>query len=573
MRCLSSPKTSNRSPNLRSRFQFILAFFTALICAVASAQTWTPNAQELDIANRLKTTSGQHRAFLAFDPILSRVARERATDLAKRGYFDHINPDGHGANYLVRQAGYVLPSYYPADGNNIESIAGGQPDAASAWSDWMNSPEHKTHLLGELSFFAAQTSYGVGYYEDPAAPYRYYWVVITAPPMPASAALAILAPGEGASMPEGAVVISGTTSGSPSAASVQISVENAGGSSTWIAASGTASWSASLNNLAPGTNTLRVRSLAGDGTVLAQQSRAVFYSVMRPITVRVVGSGNVGKFDGTTLRELTHNYTITATPDADWLFAGWSGSWSGAQPVRTFTMEVGIDATATFIPNPFLPLRGLYSGLIGGVSDDHGSRGLLRLQLGGLGGFSGRVFFGGQSYVAAGQFDLSGKAVVALARDGTVPLKLKLTLDPAGKITGVVKDGTTFINLAATPARQTGDTIAAYAGTYSFTLAADPANTDPAVPHTDGSGTAVIGADGLATISGTLADGRPFSRAAWLAADGTLAFYSPLNSGAGSLTGMLTFTASPQTAVSGALRWHKPARAGEPAFDTTLGVR
>jgi uncharacterized protein YkwD len=84
-----------------------------------------------------------------------------------------------GANYLVRQAGYVLPSSYPSDGNNLESIAAGYPTAAATWSGWMDSPDHKRHLLGEIDFFAAQTSYGIGYYEDPRSPYRTYWVVIT----------------------------------------------------------------------------------------------------------------------------------------------------------------------------------------------------------------------------------------------------------------------------------------------------------------------------------------------------------------------------------------------------------
>ena len=153
-------------------------------CGAATARAWTANAQEQEIANQMIQASGQRRAFLQFDPILAQVARERAADMARRNYFDHINPDGHGANYLVRRAGYVLPPGYPADGNNLESIAAGGSTASVTWSDWMGSAPHKTHLLGELDFFATQTAYGVGYYEDPAAHYRYYWVVITAPPKP-----------------------------------------------------------------------------------------------------------------------------------------------------------------------------------------------------------------------------------------------------------------------------------------------------------------------------------------------------------------------------------------------------
>ena len=116
-------------------FRFLISLAMFLVCAGPSARAWTPNAQELDIANRMKSASGQRRAFLTFDPILSQVARERAADMARRGYFDHTNPDGHGVNYLVRRAGYILPSSYPSDGNNLESIAAGGSTASVTWSD------------------------------------------------------------------------------------------------------------------------------------------------------------------------------------------------------------------------------------------------------------------------------------------------------------------------------------------------------------------------------------------------------------------------------------------------------
>ena len=195
---------------------------------IATARAWVPNAQEIEIANRLAQTSGQRREILQFDSTLAQVARERAMDLAKRRYFSHTNPDGHGVNYLVRKAGYVLPDWYPGDGNNLESIAAGGATVSVTWSDWMGSPDHKKHLLGEIDFFAEQTSYGVGYYEDASAPYRYYWVVLTAPPTPRTATVNIVSPAEGALVAEGAVVVSGT---SVDASSVQISVENASGSS------------------------------------------------------------------------------------------------------------------------------------------------------------------------------------------------------------------------------------------------------------------------------------------------------------------------------------------------------
>lgn len=142
--------------------------------------------EEEDLARYMIEHPEQQRPSLTCHPILAQVARERAEDMARRHYFGHVNPDGYGPNYLVRQAGYVLPSYYDTDpeANNIESIAAGYPTAEAAWNAWMSSEGHRTHLLGLHPFFAEQIEYGVGYAYDPASPYVYYWVVITAKPGP-----------------------------------------------------------------------------------------------------------------------------------------------------------------------------------------------------------------------------------------------------------------------------------------------------------------------------------------------------------------------------------------------------
>ena len=144
------------------------------------------NPEEEQIARFMIEHEQQQRPSLTCHPILARVARERAEDMARRRYFSHTNPDGFGPNYLVRQAGYVLPSYYETapGANNIESIAGGYSTAESAWQCWMNSGGHRTHLLGLDSFYAEQVEYGVGYTYDPTSPYHHYWVVITAKPGP-----------------------------------------------------------------------------------------------------------------------------------------------------------------------------------------------------------------------------------------------------------------------------------------------------------------------------------------------------------------------------------------------------
>jgi uncharacterized protein YkwD len=158
----------------------------AYLPLVAQSPSCSLSPEEQQIALYMIQHPDQQRSSLTCHPILARVARERAEDMAQRRYFGHTNPDGFGPNYLVRQAGYVLPSYYGTepDANNIESIAGGYPTAEATWQGWMGSSGHRDHLLGLNSFWAEQIEYGVGYAYDPTSPYGHYWVVITAKPGP-----------------------------------------------------------------------------------------------------------------------------------------------------------------------------------------------------------------------------------------------------------------------------------------------------------------------------------------------------------------------------------------------------
>jgi uncharacterized protein YkwD len=102
--------------------------------------------------------------------------------MGTRNYFSHTNLDGYGPNYLVQEAGYILPSYYDQllDANNIESICAGSSTASHAWDLLMGSDDHRTHLLGLDPFYALQTDYGIGYAYIPGSTYGHYWVIITA---------------------------------------------------------------------------------------------------------------------------------------------------------------------------------------------------------------------------------------------------------------------------------------------------------------------------------------------------------------------------------------------------------
>jgi len=142
-----------------------------------SDSSWQPNPQEQQVEALFRTDPEQHRQNMTRNDILSSVARVRAEDMAAHNYFSHISLDGHGPNYWVTQAGYVLPAYYAANGNNIESIGLNYSSGDAVWDAWKHSPGHRVHVLAEEDFYATQIDYGIGYAESSNGS---YWVIITA---------------------------------------------------------------------------------------------------------------------------------------------------------------------------------------------------------------------------------------------------------------------------------------------------------------------------------------------------------------------------------------------------------
>lgn len=146
------------------------------------------NAREAELAALLTRDPGQRRTRMTRNALLDSIARGRARDMAARGYFAHVTPEGIGANAIVQRAGYPLPDTYGASpaAHNVESAAAGYPyaGARAAWRGWMGSSGHRTHLLGLHPAFLAQTEFGIGYVYRPDSRKGHYWVVLIAPPPP-----------------------------------------------------------------------------------------------------------------------------------------------------------------------------------------------------------------------------------------------------------------------------------------------------------------------------------------------------------------------------------------------------
>lgn len=157
---------------------FISQASTPVAVPVRSAKCENLNQKEISLSGLIQNYGGQQRPFMVCNSILASTARQKAMDLANRDYFNHTDPDGVGPNSLIRSAGYPLPGFYShdRDGNNVESLAAGYTTAQEAFNAWLESNSHRTHVLGEIEFYAEQVEFGIGYTYLENSTYRHYWV-------------------------------------------------------------------------------------------------------------------------------------------------------------------------------------------------------------------------------------------------------------------------------------------------------------------------------------------------------------------------------------------------------------
>lgn len=101
---------------------------------------------------------------LTQDSALDAAAQGHATYLAQNNTTGHTGRGGSSPSSRIYAAGF--------SGSAVgENVAWGQPDVATAFSDWMNSPGHRAAILNP-AFDRA----GVGYNCRESGPYRHFWV-------------------------------------------------------------------------------------------------------------------------------------------------------------------------------------------------------------------------------------------------------------------------------------------------------------------------------------------------------------------------------------------------------------
>lgn len=120
------------------------------------------NAMSAELMRLMIEDRVQQRKSPKCNELVTKIAQMRADDMVTSGYFSHVDLHGHGSNFYLAQVG-CLPSWYPQDGNTVESITLNYHTPQAAWNALVSSKGHRPHVLGMHPFFAAQVEIGTGY--------------------------------------------------------------------------------------------------------------------------------------------------------------------------------------------------------------------------------------------------------------------------------------------------------------------------------------------------------------------------------------------------------------------------
>lgn len=98
---------------------------------------------------------------LTWNALLFDAAAGHSTDMASRGFFSHISPEGQTMQDRANAAGYDWSVL-------AENIAAGQSSVASVLSSWMASPGHCANIMGaayrEVALSCVRSEAGTRYW-------------------------------------------------------------------------------------------------------------------------------------------------------------------------------------------------------------------------------------------------------------------------------------------------------------------------------------------------------------------------------------------------------------------------
>jgi hypothetical protein len=337
-------------------------------------------------------------------------------------------------------------------------------------------------------------------------------------------------------------------------------------------AQGTTNWQAWVT-LAPGNNSVRFQSVDFNTNKSAPITRYWTYVVPAQLNLQIKGSGTVTPDLTDHLLENGQVYTATARATQGWIFSGWTGDVVSANAALSFEMRSNLNLTANFATNPFPHVAGTYVGvftnLTTGESSEAGleSSGLITLQLGGLGAFTGKLSMNGANYPFHGTFSADGTAMLPILRGHLAPSVLVPSLDFSGQVPGMT--GTVFSAMGPTLLSSdlfadrnlynSRTNAAPQAGVRHFVLLEDTGSGS----ITNATGQTKVGTGGLVQFSGALTDKRNFSMASVLYPDldHLCPFYVSLGQGSEALLGYFRFGTTNEP-LRGQLFWLRPGTNG-----------
>lgn len=300
-----------------------------------------------------------------------------------------------------------------------------------------------------------------------------------------------------------------------------------------------------------------------DGKALTRRSMQLSVQLGTPpssrLSVRRNGRGTIKpQLDGELLT-VGKTYTIAAVPASDEVFVRWSRGATSSIPNITFVMTSNLVLEVTFTNNPYLERKGLYNGLFYEVAEVHShSSGSISLTPTERGTYTGKLRIGAANYSLSGTLDLGQKGTNTIIRKGTNALTVELDFgSSSNQVVGRVTDGTWEAPLMADRNLFNAKTNpCAFAGNYTLILPGQDASADG--PEGDGFGTVKVDANGLASLTGTLADGTKFSSKTPISTLGQWPVYAALPGA--TIISWMTFADRPTDDLTGLLSWIKTAQ-------------
>jgi len=375
--------------------------------------------------------------------------------------------------------------------------------------------------------------------------------VADAPPESVPPRVIIRGPANGSRLLTNNPVLFGTASDNIAVAQVLVAVN----SDDYQQADGTTSWAMQLN-LDAGPNTIKVKAVDTSGNESAIATWTLTYIQSSQISVSINGSGFVApNLDGRII-EIGQRCVMTAIPAAGYVFNGWTGDINSGSQALVFTMQQDLSLQANFIPNPFIPVMGLYNGLVTTDQPDIDHEGSFRATVTSSGAFIALLYLGRQVFSVSGKFTGDGDYSTTINRAG-ISYQIILHLDVSqnsDQMTGTINDGSVTATISSDRWTWNGRTNPAPAGRYTVLI---PGGDSPDQPQGPGYGTVTITTSGTVSFTGRLSDGTSISRATYLAKDGSWPFFS-WTSGFESALGQITVEDIPGSSdMDGEITWFR----------------